>query len=153
MLKDGGEADATWQNVLSSFSSGIVQQQKFTHTFSCECDDWKQQWIRDTTDPELLFANSKTVAMGHGEDLLSHNIVQVPDVDIFAAGFSCKDVSAMNIFQLEWLARYEVCEGTTAETLSHSLAYCCVRRPRFIFLENVPAFAVRGGESGISGIG
>ena len=117
----------------------------FEHVFSCENAGFKQRWIMDHFPPQMLFADAGEVGKGEGTDLMSSEVREVPYVDCFFAGFSCKDVSAMNIWKCLWEQRQACLDGTTAYTLACGLQCIDAKRPKIFVLENVPAFAVRGG--------
>ena len=106
----------------------------FEHSFSCENEGYKQQWIKDMFAPALLFGDAGEIARGQGTDLMSSETALVPYVDIFIAGFSCKDVSAMNIWKHLWEQRQAEQDGSTAYTLRCGLTYIDVKRPKIFVL-------------------
>ena len=85
------------------------------------------------------------VATGRGKNLMDDSECAVPLVDLFAVGCSCTDVSAMNVWKDQWEQRLDMDDGSTAHMLRCALRYIDVRRPFYVLMENVPAFAVRGG--------
>ena len=107
------------------------------HKFSCEIEPFKQDWIVQNFNPPLLFSD-----IGELENEKAHCIVhdaecEVPDCEIFAAGFSCKDVSGMNKNAAEYQNCAEEGKGTTGGTLQGAMGYVQRHRPPMVFLENV----------------
>ena len=74
-------------------SSGWV----FKHTFSCECDGAKQTWLQENfPEVPLIFEDICELHTGRALNILTGDESDVPDVDLFVAGFVCKSVSTEN---------------------------------------------------------
>ena len=74
-------------------SSGWV----FKHTFSCECDGAKQAWLQEHfPEVPLIFEDIRELHTGRALNILTGEESDVPDVDLFVAGFVCKSVSTEN---------------------------------------------------------
>lgn len=69
------------------------------HTFSCEILACNQRWIMTQCDPppQILYNDITEFHTGKGYDVLSHKQRPLPVADIIYVGFSCKDVSRLNI--------------------------------------------------------
>ena len=85
------------------------------HRFSCECEPFKQQWILRNYNPPFLFSDICTLGEEYAYCTKSDAQVEVPDCEVFAAGFSCRDVSGMN----KNAAQYESCAESGAGTMGH----------------------------------
>ena len=136
--------------MLQQEASGIWTQgagipMNFKHAFSCENCDYKQEWIQQHFPPDMLFGDAGEVAAGQGRNMMKDELSLVPRVDLYLAGFSCTDVSAMCMWRDQFEERMLVNDGTTAYTLACSLLYIEREKPTYVILENVPGFAVRGG--------
>ena len=85
----------------------------------------------------MCFNDISTLGQEYAYCVKSDAEVEVPGCELFAAGFSCKDVSGMN----KNAAQYEMCAetgaGTTGKTLHGALGYVDRHRPPIVFLENV----------------
>ena len=74
-------------------SSGWV----FKHTFSCECDGAKRAGLQENfPEVPLIFADICELHAGRALNILTGKESDVPDVDLFVAGFVCKSVSTEN---------------------------------------------------------
>lgn len=107
----------------------------FEHVFSCEMDAEKQEFLMSNFDFEYLFADCTQMGRARAWDVKSQSVQDVPgDIDILAAGFSCKDLSFMNSYRktLEEM-------GQSGATLRGCFDYVERYRPRLVLLENVYA--------------
>ena len=74
-------------------SSGWV----FKHMFSCECDAGKQAWLQENfPEVPLIFEDICELHTGRALNILTGEESDVPDVDLFVAGFVCKSASTEN---------------------------------------------------------
>lgn len=120
---------------------------KVDHTFSCEFDTKKQQWITDNfPDLKLLFKDVKEV--GKSEDGMALNVIsgereKVPEVDLVIAGFVCKSVSSENNDRHKYKSCIDKGIGSTGETFSGVEAYVKRYSPKVVICENVAGLAKR----------
>jgi len=64
------------------------------HTFSCECDGAKQAWLQEKfSEVPLIFEDICELHTGRALNILTGEESDVPDVDLFVAGFVRKSVS------------------------------------------------------------
>jgi hypothetical protein len=112
------------------------------HAFSCECDERKQKWIQASC-PQLttLFGDITQLCQRTALNVMSNELEPVPDVTIFIAGFSCKDVSNLNPNQSGHGGYVSHADGTTGITFDGVLGYVLLHNPKFIILENVMGLA------------
>lgn len=112
---------------------GTPNRFAFEHVFSCELDEQKQEFLMKNFDMEFLFSDCTQMGRGRAWDVKSQSVQDVPgDVDVLAAGFSCKDLSFMNSYRktLEEM-------GQSGATLRGCFDYVERYRPRLVILENV----------------
>ena len=129
--------------------AATTQSVKFEHAFSCEIEPWKREWINTHWKPRHIFHDARK--LGYKEcqpDDVTLQDAEAPAVALLWVGFSCVDVSQMNINKHIWEERFDSGEGATAETLSGTLSYIDWARPPVAILENVPRFALKSGASG-----
>ena len=125
------------RHVLESFG---VQVQ---HVFSCDKAPHVQQYIskrcRPTQGSFRLFDDITDVPSMRAFDVLSGTTKSVPPSHFTYIGFSCKDVSHLNVNAQA--SRGCVKSGTlrTGHTLRCSLGYVRLVKPYFVGLENVAA--------------
>ena len=81
----------------------------------------------------------------HAEDTISGTSVPIPSVEALFVGFSCKDVSGMNIYSMQFTERMSNEEGTTYKTMFGTLGYVTIHKPKVVVMENVVLFGVVGG--------
>ena len=74
------------------------------HSFSCEIDAGCQTFIREFAKPSRLFTDVTEFGQDRVYDLVSCKCVPVPGSMIVYLGFSCKDVSYMNMYALSVVA-------------------------------------------------
>jgi DNA (cytosine-5)-methyltransferase 1 len=69
---------------------------------------------------------------------LGYRILLYAPIDIIYGGFPCQDISIAGIGR--------GLEGKRSSLFSHIMRLCGEIKPRYVFLENVPAITCRGGE-------
>ena len=100
----------------------------------------------DNFKPEHLFGDvSKLTGTDDVYDFVSQTPMAVPAVDALIVGFSCKDASGMNVYAHQFDEKMQAQVETTHTTLSGSLGYIEVHKPKVIALENVLLFREKGG--------
>ena len=77
-----------------------------------------------------FFSEATSVGACRGLDVLTQKHFDVPEVDAFFGGFSCKDVSQIKSFNLHWEDRLEQQDGSTAITPSSSVRLILHKKSR-----------------------
>eukprot|EP00959_Pyramimonas_sp_CCMP1952_P011774 247907-Pyramimonas_sp.AAC.1 len=111
---------------------------KVEHTFSCESDVKKRQWITDNfPDLPCLFGDIQELPTGTAFNYITGKAAQVPPVDIFIAGFVCKSVSLENNERKKYAnCIIEAC-GLTGITFQGMIQYVQQFQPAVVICENV----------------
>ena len=144
------------KRLAAQLSSLLGQEVKMEHIFSCEHIPWKREWIDDNfkkDGPKFIFGPVEDLTWNTAHDHKSGNIVLVPDVDVFIAGFSCRDASRLST---KHSAMYDCIEresGSTGGTFKSICGYLQQHQPTFVVLENVPSLGDKpkdGGESNLA---
>ena len=92
----------------------------FKHMFSSEIDKFAIKYIKENHDPDFLF-----------NDIKNRNIDDVPNIDIYVAGFPCQPCSH--------IGKREGFEHPTQGTMFHEILRIIEhKKTRVVFLENVP---------------
>lgn len=121
------------------------------HTFSVECVDFKQTWIKEHFSPEFLFENVESLSEGLCRDVLSGEMRPTPTCCCFACGIECDSVSGLNLHSRENRACVSSGEGRTGRTAKAALSYLQSRRPLLAIFENVRNLNVGSKSSGSAG--
>ncbi|CAK0808227.1 unnamed protein product [Prorocentrum cordatum] len=110
---------------------------KVEHTFSCESDVKKRQWITDNfPDLPYLFGDIQELPTGKAFNYITGKAAQVPPVDIFIAGFVCKSVSLENNERNKCAnCIIEAC-GLTGITFQGMIQYVQQFQPAVVICEN-----------------
>jgi len=94
-------------------SSGWV----FKHTFSCACDGAKQTWLPENfPQAPLICVNICELHAGWALNIVVGDESNVPDVDLFVAGFVRKSVSTDKTLAPKYGLRIDERAGKTGET-------------------------------------
>ena len=103
---------------------------RLEHLFACDIEPVSQVFVAQNTRPHALFENLRNRGeMGHC--LIADAPVVVPnDLDIYVAGFPCKDFSMLN-------SNRPCLEGPHAETFHGVVNYIRQHKPATYVLENV----------------
>ena len=114
------------------------------HTFSCEKDAAKRQWILDNF-PELprLFGDIADLGTGQAWDYVAGAVSPVPQVDVFVAGFVCKSISQQNLKREQFADCIREASGLTGVTFKGVLDYVKASKPSVVVLENVRGITTR----------
>ena len=127
---------------------GLEANYVFAHRFSTEISVPAQQWIRKFVKPQYSFNDVGRLKDGFMQDLLSERVAPVAGAGWIGSGFSCKDVSEMNMSASD----SKGCIGTgslgTGGTFAGTMDYVDIVRPRVVFLENVAAIEEGGQNRG-----
>lgn len=108
---------------------------KFHHCFSVEIDVVKQAFIERNYQPPIIFRdardfippNAETATTAYGSE------VEIPSrIDLFIAGFVCKDLSSLNNKK-----KTLEDEGESGDTWRAIYEYARNHRPKIVLLENV----------------
>lgn len=119
------------------------------HVFSAEINPHKRRWIRHVAPSTgfFLFADIFDISRRSAKCDI-HGDVAPGDLcdalDIFLAGFSCKDVSTLNIHRGSASTCTDTHTGSTGQTLLGVLLVVEMRRPKTFVLENVLGLLARG---------
>lgn len=141
-------------DVCSDVLSTILQHAggSHTHVFSCEIVPAKQRWIMEKCSPrpKCLFENVMDFVGSRARCLIAGQHRAVPGTNVIFMGFSCKDVSHMNIYSAMSKDCIKQKSLRTGSTLSGGMQYIRRHRPKLVFLENVAALDDINRTSGIS---
>jgi SNF2 family DNA or RNA helicase/site-specific DNA-cytosine methylase len=102
------------------------------HAFSCEIEEFKQQYIARNFDPETLFRDAENM----GDDFAPNvygNLKEIVRCDVLVAGTSCKDCSSLNAHKQDLREG----RGESTRTYRGMLRYVTKHRPTIVVLENV----------------
>lgn len=114
------------------------------HTFSCEFDPKKQQWIKDNFPSlELLFGDITELQTGKATNYKTNKVVDVPPVDIVVAGFVCKSVSLENNEREKYSNCIMQSTGATGITFDGMMGYVKRYHPSLVICENVKGLTTR----------
>tara|TARA_B100000900_G_scaffold379236_1_gene364006 strand:- start:696 stop:1619 length:924 start_codon:yes stop_codon:yes gene_type:complete len=118
MLKIGTDCSGIEAPIEAMKKISCKHNINFKHMFSSEIDKFATKYIQANHNPEYLF-----------DDIKNRNINDVPDIDIYVAGFPCQPYSRANKFKLEVDPRTD---------LFHDCAKVIhERQPKIFILENV----------------
>jgi site-specific DNA-cytosine methylase len=141
-------------DVCCDVVSAILQHAggSHTHMFSCEIGPAKQRWIMAMCSlrPKCMFENVMDFYESRARCLIAGQHRAVPGANIIFMGFSCKDVSHMNIYSANARDCIKQKSLRTGSTLSGGMQYVRRHRPKLVFLENVAALDDINRNSGIS---
>ncbi|CAE7255640.1 hpaIIM, partial [Symbiodinium sp. KB8] len=130
---DCSGAEAPWfalQLILKELEHQLGWKLRLEHLFACDIEPVSQVFVAQNTRPHALFENLRNRGeMGHC--LIADAPVVVPnDLDIYVAGFPCKDFSMLN-------SNRPCLEGPHAETFHGVVNYIRQHKPATYVLENV----------------
>ena len=110
------------------------------HMASAEHNSAKRQWIRRVCNPRWLFQDLFDLSRitARCERGVRVVMAMLDHLDLFVAGFSCKDLSALNTAQKNIQKLLRDGGGTSGSTLAGVLLVLQWRRPRSFIFENVP---------------
>ena len=116
----------------------------FTHAFSCERDEAKQAWLRESfPDAPLIFPDICELHTGRALNIVTREVCDIPAVDVFVAGFVCKSVSTENAKRGSYGQCIADARGQTGETFEGVLGYVRRFRPKLVICENVSGLLKR----------
>jgi len=138
--------------VMACIGRATSTEMRSTIQFCCEIVKEKKDWLQAQGVAPIIFKDAEQVGNAVAFDWVSNSMQRVPHVDIFAAGFSCKDFSNLNdnsknmqshigdaleSLSLENVQQHLEATGSTATTLLGVLRYVSFHRPGLVMLENV----------------
>ena len=116
----------------------------FTHAFSCECDEAKQEWVQENfPEAPLIFPDICELHTGRALNIVTREVSDIPAVDVFVAGFVCKSVSTENAYRGSYSQCIAGARGPTGETFAGVLGYVRRFRPKLVICENVSGLLKR----------
>lgn len=122
------------------------------HRFSCEINPQNQLWIQQQMQkcPDHVFEDVTAFSTGKGYCVIGGKTRMLPPSEIIYVGFSCKDVSRMNIHSAS--SRHCIRQSSlrTGGAFAGALSYIHKMRPMVAFLENVAAIDDVEAQTGIS---
>jgi DNA-cytosine methyltransferase len=124
------------RHLANALRGGIVIE----HTFSCESDPRKQEWIKQNfPDLKYLFGDVTVLGRKNGKALnvLTGKQVRVPAVHVVIAGFVCKSVSSENNERRNHSECIKHGTGDTGETFRGVRNYVMRAKPHVVICENV----------------
>ena len=110
------------------------------HTFACEIDAKKREFLVELDLPRYIFADVAELKNDEAMDLLSHAMVRIPKVEVATVGFVCKTLSGLNNTDGAKTGRkacIETGEEKTGKAFADSIAWMARHRPKVVLLENV----------------
>jgi site-specific DNA-cytosine methylase len=108
------------------------------HTFSCEFDAKKREWITDNfPDLPYLFGDIQELPTGTAFNYITGKAEEVPSVDILIAGFVCKSVSFENNDRDKYANCIKEACGLTGITFQGMIQYVRKFQPAVVICENV----------------
>jgi len=114
------------------------------HTFSCEFDPRKRQWILDNFHGLThLFGDVQELQTGEAHNYVTGKTARVPAVDIVIAGFVCKSVSTENNERERFANCINEAVGKTGETFDGLMGYVKCYKPAMVICENVEGLVKR----------
>ncbi|CAE7574929.1 hpaIIM [Symbiodinium sp. CCMP2592] len=130
---DCSGAEAPWfalQLILKQLEHQLGWKLRLEHLFACDIEPVSQVFVAQNSRPHALFENLLNRGeMGHC--LIADAPVVVPnDLDIYVAGFPCKDFSLLN-------SNRPCLEGPHADTFHGVVNYIRQHEPATYVLENV----------------
>ena len=134
--------------VLQHLAKALRRGIKIEHTFSCEFDPQKQEWIK-ANFPGLKYLFGDVTRVGHKSgmafNVLTRTMVRVPAVDVVIAGFVCKSVSTENNERKDHSECINRGTGQTGATFRGVRNYIRRFKPRVVICENVEGLTRRIG--------
>ena len=132
-----------WSKQSRSTFSPDIPEELFSikHAFSCEIVPWKQDFISQNFQPVHLFRDIMVLGDGYGTTV-NGEFVAVPRVAVFYVGFSCKDVSILNVNSPAHQDCVRKGRGKTGSTCQGALGYINWARPALVCMENVVGLAM-----------
>lgn len=114
------------------------------HTFSCEFDAKKRQWITENFPQlPLLFGDVMELKKGKAMNYITGETAEVPQVDVVIAGFVCKSVSTENNDREKFKNCIKEASGKTGETFDGVMGYVAKFKPSIVICENVKGLTIR----------
>ena len=114
---------------------------EISHLWSCENDEYKSRWIRDVMGCSQVFRDIKDIATGKAA-AWQHEVATLVSCGLlYACGFSCKSISALNSQRHKFLTCIRSRKGSTGETFWASYLYIRKYLPLWCWFENVARFS------------
>ena len=144
-LAYGGDcsgAEAAWhalrdiQAACSAFGGDLHLSHRFSSEIETKDGDAPRKFILQNSTPEVLF-DGCVRDKGHGWDRLSSSVKAQPYVDIYVAGWVCKDRSRVNHKKKPLDTVLNQSSGASSITLHASIDYIKDKQPRIVLLEHV----------------
>jgi site-specific DNA-cytosine methylase len=110
--------------------------------FCCELEEQKAAWLcAEHPTCRYVFRNVLEMSRLRAFNWVSKGYDDVPHVDVWIGGFSCKDKSKLNVNRGQHSSCVQDGTGTTGSTFKFACDYLRANRPQAIVLENVPELA------------
>ena len=144
-LTYGGDcsgAEAAWhalrdiQAACSAFGVDLHLSHRFSSEIETKDGDAPRKFILQNSTPEVLF-DGCVRDKGRGWDRLSSSVKVQPYVDIYVAGWVCKDRSRVNHKKKPLDTVLNQSSGASSITLHASIDYIKDKQPRIVLLEHV----------------
>ena len=115
---------------------------KLRHLFSVEIVDYKQSFIREHFQPEMMFEDLHEVGPKHSaKDLLSGELRPIPFAKVWACGIECDSLSGLSCTAQVGQSLISKGEGKTGSTARSCLEYIKRALPILVVLENIKNLA------------
>lgn len=130
--------------VMKKLATALKNKLRVEHTFSCEFDPRKREWIKENfPELKLLFGDVNELKSGQATNWLTEELVKVPKVDVVIAGFVCKSVSSENNEREQFANCIEEACGKTGETFDGVIGYVNKYKPSIVICENVRGLVIK----------
>jgi len=160
LCSGSGLGDLALHSVLETLNRSNASIGDMHCSFVCEVDPKKAQWLINLGVADLVFKDVVQMGLEMAPEWTTKSSQHVPDVQFIFFGFSCKDLSLMNVlvdsmtaYVIEVLTRFlanpdapefhphelvaNPLQGTTASTLIGALLYIRRCLPELVLMENV----------------
>ena len=91
----------------------------------------------------LIFPDNCELHTGRALNSVTHEVCDIPAVDVFVAGVVCKSVSFENLYQGSYSKCIADARGSTGKTFEGVLGYVRRFRPKVVICENVTGLLKR----------
>ena len=104
---------------------------------------WKQDWIIAHDKPRILCGNGSELQNESIYNIITGEMVELPQLDVADIGFSCKLFSILNTLFHRGAFDNAIANarGSSGETARFMISYIQKKPPRLVVIENVPGLA------------
>jgi site-specific DNA-cytosine methylase len=132
----GSDSPLLALKVIQALNSGL----KVRHAFSVELNPAKRSFITTLfPDVQHVFSNTDYMKNETALDTKTGMVVPVVRVTLLIGGFSCTDISRLNIYSHQYRQCAATGAGKSGGTLRGMMDYILKHSPNYVILENVEA--------------